>query len=109
MLIAAALFFLGVRISMDRGPEGRPNMVSLYSLIIFFFILVIVYSLVSLVLIFLGWCRKYWIGRKQVPAHDLLCAIDARTDRLKSKAFTISVLLVLFCVMPFVILYFLVL
>ena len=81
-------------------------MVSLYSLIVFFFILVIVYSSVSLVLIFFGWCHKYWIGRKQVPAYDVLRAIDARTDRLKSKAFTISVLLVLFCITPFVMLYF---
>ena len=84
-------------------------MVSLYSLIVFFSILVIVYSLVSVVLIFCGGCHKYWIGRKQVPAHDVLRAIDARTDRLKSKAFPISVLLVLFCITPFVILYFMVL
>jgi hypothetical protein len=83
-------------------------MVSLYSLIIFFFILVIVYSMVAMILIFCGWCHKHWIAREKVPAQDVLLAIDERTDRLKSKAFNISVVLVLFCITPFVMLYFLV-
>ena len=83
-------------------------MVSLYSLIIFFFILVIVYAMVTIVLSAHGWLCKYRAARHGVSAYDALQAIDARTDRLKSKAFTIVVVLVLFCVTPFVILYFMV-
>ncbi len=83
-------------------------MVSLYSLIIFFFILVIVYAMVTIVLSAHGWLCKYRAARRGVSACDALHAIDARTDRLKSKAFTIVVVLVLFCVTPFVILYFMV-
>ena len=80
-------------------------MVSLYSLIIFFFILVIVYATVSLALSAHGWCCKRWLARKRIASSDALRVIDERTDRLKAKAFNITVVLVLFCITPFVILY----
>lgn len=80
-------------------------MVSLYSLIVFFFILVMVYTVVTIAISAHGWLCKHWTARRQISASDALHAIDARTDRLKSQAFTIVVVLVLFCVTPFVILY----
>ncbi len=79
-------------------------MASLYSLIIFFFILVILYSGVAAGLSLAGWIQKKWIGRREKPAPDVIRAIDGRTDRLKSKAFPIAVVLVLLCITPFVML-----
>ncbi len=81
-------------------------MVSLYSLIIFFFILVMFYLVLTLGISLIGCIQKYWINHRggAVPGADQ--AIDARTDRLKSKAFPIAVVLVLFCITPFVIVYF---
>ena len=83
-------------------------MVSLYSLIVCFFILVIVYSAMAAALLIHGWYRKYWIVRNQDASPGVLRVIDERTDRLKAKAFNIAVVLVLFCITPFVILYFVV-
>lgn len=80
-------------------------MVSLYSLIIFFFVLVILFTMVSMVLSLAGWLQKKWIGRKTIPAPESIQAIDFRIDRLKALTFNISVVLVLFCITPFVIIY----
>ena len=82
-------------------------MVSLYSLIIFFFILVIFYSVVSLAVSLAGWLQKMWIRRKAIPAPEALQAIEMRTDRMKAQAFPITVALVLFCITPFVVIFFL--
>ncbi len=96
---------------MDTLPRillGRRRiMVSLYSLIIFFFILVLLYSAVTLVLSFSGWLLKMRASRGS-RADDVFEAIDRRTDRLKSLAFNATVVLVLFCITPFVLLYFMV-
>lgn len=83
-------------------------MVSLYSLIIFFFLLVICFSAVALAATLAGWWRKRQIGRHQIGAHEKRRAIDADIDRIKSRAFGITAGLVLFGLTPFVILYFLV-
>ncbi len=79
-------------------------MVSLYSLIIFFFILVVFYSAVTLALSISAWFQR-WVARRQVSAHAALRQIENRTDHMKQKAFNISVVLVLFCITPFVIIY----
>ena len=78
-------------------------MVSLYSLIIFFFILVILYSAVSMVLSLAGWLQKKRIGRGAMPEGDSLEVIDRRIDRWKTLTFNAAEALVLFCVTPFVI------
>jgi hypothetical protein len=84
-------------------------MVSLASLIIFFFILVIIYSMASMALSFYGWFRKHRLTYRQIPTNDALRAIDERTDRLKSKAFDIAVVLVLFVITPVVVIYIMIL
>jgi hypothetical protein len=81
-------------------------MVSFYSLIIFFFILVVLYSAISLALSFGGWLQKRWIGRIQSPDSGRLAAVDDHTDRLKALAFKVTVPLVLFCLTPFVLIFF---
>ena len=80
-------------------------MVSLYSLIIFFFILVIFYSAVTMVVSFAGWLQKMWIQRQAIPGPEALKAIEMRTDRIKTQAFPIAVALVLFCITPFVVIF----
>ncbi len=82
-------------------------MVSLYSLIIFFFILVVLYSAVTVVLSFSGWLLKIKASRGG-RADDVRETIDQRIDRLKSLTFNATVLLVLFVITPFVLLYFMV-
>ncbi|MGD9096758.1 MAG: hypothetical protein PVF97_01655 [Desulfobacterales bacterium] len=81
-------------------------MVSFYSLIIFFFILVVLYSAITLALSFGGWLQKRWIGRSQATDPGRLAAVDDRTDRLKALAFKVTVPLVLFCLTPFVLIFF---
>lgn len=78
-------------------------MVSLSSLIVFFFILVIIYSVASIALISYGWFCKRRIPHGPMPMRDARRAIDDRTDKLKSKAFNIAVVLVLFVITPFVV------
>ena len=82
-------------------------MVSLYSLIIFFFILVVLYSAVTVVLSFSGWLLKIQASRG-ARADDVCESIDQRIDRLKSLTFNATVLIVLFVITPFVLLYFMV-
>ena len=82
-------------------------MVSLYSLIIFFFILVVLYSAVTLILSFSGWLLKIRAARGG-RADDVRESIDQRIDRLKSLTFNTTVILVLFVITPFVLLYFMV-
>ena len=82
-------------------------MVSLYSLIIFFFILVVFYSAVSMAASLAGWLQKIWIRRNAIPAPETIKAIEMRTDRIKAQAFPIAVALVLFCITPFVVIFFL--
>ncbi len=77
-------------------------MVSLYGLIIFFFILVVFYSAISLALSLSGWLQKQWIARRRVPDPGVLAVIDERIDRLKTLTFKVTVPLVLFCITPFV-------
>ncbi len=80
-------------------------MVSLYSLFIFFFILVILYSAMAMVLSLAGWLQKKRIGRAALPEQETLEAIDNRIDRLKTLTFHAAVGLVLFCIAPFVVVY----
>ena len=80
-------------------------MVSLYSLIIFFFILVILYSAISMAVSLAGWLQKIWIHRKAIPEPETIKAIEMRTDRMKAQAFPIAVALVLFCITPFVVIF----
>ena len=78
-------------------------MVSLYSLIIFFSILVFLYSAISMAVSLAGWLQKIWIRRQAIPEPEAIKAIEIRTDRMKAQAFPIAVVLVLFCITPFVV------
>ena len=72
-----------------------------------FFILVIFYSGVTMAVSLAGWLQKMWIQRKAIPGSEALKAIELRTDRIKAQAFPIAVVLVLFCITPFVVIIFL--
>ncbi len=80
-------------------------MVSLYGLIIFFFILVVLYSAISLILSLSGWLQKRWLARRCVPDPGMLAVIDERIDRLKTLTFQVVVPLALFGITPFVVVY----
>ena len=81
-------------------------MVSLYGLIIFFFILVVLYSAISLCLSLGGWLQKRWLARRGALEPGMLVVIDERIDRLKTLTFRVAVPIVLFCITPFVVVYF---
>ena len=81
-------------------------MVSLYSLIIFFFTLVVLYSAVALALSLAGWLQKKWISRKTNPEPGTFEAVNERIDRLKTLTFNVTVALVLFCITPFAVILF---
>ncbi|MDJ0804685.1 MAG: hypothetical protein QNI97_17545 [Desulfobacterales bacterium] len=78
-------------------------MAAFYSLIIFFFILVIFYSGVAAVLALAGWVQKARIQNRRGPSIAAARVIEARIDDLKTRAFPIAVVLVLFCITPFVV------
>ena len=81
-------------------------MVSILSLVVFFFILVALYLAVTLILALAGWLSKKRVSRDYRSSEELIAAIDQRTDRLKTLFFNIAVALVLFAITPFVVLYF---
>ena len=83
-------------------------MISFYSLFIFFFILVVLYSAVTLILSLYGWLLKKRASRRSQPAEVLFKTIDRQTDRLKTLFFNIALILALFVITPFVLLYFMV-
>ncbi len=83
-------------------------MISFYSLFIFFFILVVLYSAVTLILSLYGWLLKKRASRRSQPAEVLFETIDRQTDRLKTLFFNIALILALFGITPFVLLYFMV-
>lgn len=83
-------------------------MVSLFSLIIFFFILVVIFSAVALTLAIAAWLQKKRFAGGEGATSAALRGIEKKTDLFKEKAFNIAVVLTLFCITPFVVLYLLV-
>jgi hypothetical protein len=75
-------------------------MVALSTIIIFFFVLVVVYPAVVGILVLYGWIKK----RRVIGnlAGDTQAAqIDEATDRLKNRLFIISLVLAFFVIAPF--------
>jgi hypothetical protein len=75
-------------------------MVALSTIVIFFFVLVIVYPSAVGVLVLYGWIKKRRILRNDARG-AMAAQIDATTDRLKHRLFIISIVLAFFVVAPF--------
>lgn len=78
-------------------------MIALFTVITFFFIFVLVYLTISVALsLASGWmARRAAKGKNK----ERKAAIEARVDRLKDRAFVISIVLTFFFVTPFVVIY----
>lgn len=76
-------------------------MTALFTVITFFFIFVLVYLVISVALTLVGW----WMARQVAKGitKESMAAIDGKIDRLKDKAFVISIVLTFFFVTPFVV------
>ena len=87
-------------IKFQAARPKRIYMIALFTIAIFFFLLVLVYPAVCALLAFAAWYR---IRRVKGTADEEVCVarIEARTDQLKNKAFKISILLLFFGVAPF--------
>ena len=75
-------------------------MVALYTIVISFFLLLLVYPLAVIVVVLCGWLQKRRI-KKADPNSHRLHEIDDHTDRLKNRLFVISIVLVFFLMAPF--------
>jgi hypothetical protein len=74
-------------------------MVALSTIVIFFFILVVVYPAVVGILVFTGWIKKRRVNPND--AGTRAAQIDEATDRLKNRLFIISLILAFFVIAPF--------
>jgi hypothetical protein len=75
-------------------------MVALTTIVIFFFVLVIIYPVAVSLLALAGWIKKRRIILNDA-ASTKASQIDAITDRLKSRLFIISLVLAFFVIAPF--------
>lgn len=75
-------------------------MVALYTIVISFFLLLLVYPLAVGVAVFCAWVRKRRVIKDAPDSHELR-QIDDRTDRWKNRLFIISIVIVFFLVAPF--------
>ena len=80
-------------------------MVSLIAPIVFFYILVLTYPLVSMLLSVSGWILKQWQGKRNIKGKTKGEMTDKRTDDLKEVMFNILVFIIFFFVSPFVVFY----
>ena len=80
-------------------------MVSLIVPIVFFYILVLTYSLASMLLSVSGWILKQWQGERNSKGKAMGEMTDKRTDDLKEVMFNILVFIIFFFVSPFVVFY----
>lgn len=78
-------------------------MTALYTVITFFFIFVLVYLAISMALTGANW----WMARRAAKGitEESITTINAKIDRLKDKAFVVSIVLTFFVVTPFVVIY----
>lgn len=78
-------------------------MTALFTVITFFFIFIVVYLAISVVLTLSSW----WMVRQAAKRKkkEAVAVIEGKIDRLKDKAFVISLVLTFFFVTPFVVIY----
>ena len=75
-------------------------MVALSTIVIFFFVLVIIYPATVAVLVLIGWIKKRRVLRND-PRGTKAVQIDENTDRLKNRVFIISSVIAFFVIAPF--------
>jgi multisubunit Na+/H+ antiporter MnhC subunit len=75
-------------------------MVALSTIVIFFFVLVIIYPATVAVLVLIGWIKKRRVLRND-PRGTKAVQIDENTDRLKNRLFIISIVIAFFVIAPF--------
>jgi uncharacterized sodium:solute symporter family permease YidK len=75
-------------------------MVALSTIVIFFFVLVIIYPATVAVLVLIGWIKKRRVLRND-PRGTKAVQIDENTDRLKNRVFIISIVIAFFVIAPF--------
>ena len=75
-------------------------MVALYTIVISFFLLLLVYPLAVIVVVLYGWLQKRRIKKADSNSRSL-DEIDDHTDRLKNRLFVISIVIVFFLMAPF--------
>lgn len=80
-------------------------MISLVTLIVFLFMLVLIYPAVMLMVAAAAFLQKTRSVKRNPKDFDLLKEIDRQTDRLKDRAFTITVILTFFFGTPLVVLF----
>jgi len=80
-------------------------MVSLILPIVFFYLLVLTYSIASMLLSVSGWILKQWQGKRNIEGKAMGEMADKRTDDLKEVMFNILVFIIFFFVSPFVVFY----
>ena len=75
-------------------------MVALSTIIIFFFVLVVVYPAVVGILVLYGWIKKRRVIGN-LAGSTQAAQIDEATDRLKNRLFIITLILAFFVIAPF--------
>ena len=75
-------------------------MVALSTIIIFFFVLVVVYPAVVGILVLYGWIKKRRVIGN-LAGSTQAAEIDEATDRLKNRLFIITLILAFFVIAPF--------
>jgi hypothetical protein len=75
-------------------------MVALSTIVIFFFVLVIIYPAMVALLVLVGWIKKRRVLRND-PGGTRAVQIDEDTDRLKNRVFIISIVIAFFVIAPF--------
>ena len=80
-------------------------MISLLVPIVFFSILVLIYSLASMMLSISAWTLKQWQDKRHNEGQARGQMIDKKTDDLKEIVFNVLVFLIFFFVSPFVVFY----
>jgi hypothetical protein len=75
-------------------------MIALSTIVIFFFVLVIVYPAAVSLVVLVGWVKKRRLGRNSAGGAKI-ARIDEATDRMKSRLFIISIVVAFFVIAPF--------
>ena len=75
-------------------------MVAVYSIAVFFFVLILAYPLAAALLLLSLWLRKRWT-KPAARQQALLDNLDEQADRLKSRLFIILTAVIFFVVAPF--------
>jgi len=75
-------------------------MIALSTIVIFFFVLVVIYPVAVALLVSAGWVKKRR-GAQNSAESPTADQIDATIDRLKNRLFIISIIIAFFVIAPF--------